>query len=125
MGTIRSFRDLVAWQKAKALALDIYRASSVFPADERFGLTSQVRRAIVSVPSNIAEGYGRGSTADYIRFLRMARASLFEVETQMIIASELGFVPGEAFTEIETKLKECGKVLAGLLRSLETHSTDA
>ena len=125
MGTVRSFRDLIAWQKAKEVALDVYRVSSGFPSDERFGLTSQIRRAVVSIPSNIAEGFGRGSTADYVRFLRVARASLCEVETQMIIASELGFIPAEAFNGIESKLNECGKVLAGLLRSLETQSTDA
>lgn len=125
MSTIRSFRDLIAWQKAKDVALDVYRVSSQFPPDERFGLTSQVRRAVVSVASNIAEGFGRGSTADYVRFLRVARGSLCEVQTQMIIASDLGFISGEAFNGIETKLNECGKVLAGLLRSLEAHKADA
>lgn len=90
--TIESYRDLEAWKHAIRLTRLVYRVSNGFPADERFGLTSQVRRAAVSIPSNIAEGWGRGTTTDYARFLRMAHGSLYEVETQCILAHELGMI---------------------------------
>ena len=93
--------------------------SDHFPKDERFGLTSQIRRAAVSIASNIAEGWGRGTTADYARFLRMARGSMYEVETQAIIARELGFIDEEKFEYYEQTIDEAGRVLAGLIRSIE------
>ena len=117
--TIESYRDLEAWKLAIRLTKFIYRASEQFPQDERFGLTSQIRRAAVSVASNIAEGWGRGTTSDYARFLRMARGSIFEVETQMVIAREMGFVGDEVFQPVDELLKDTGRVLAGLLRSIE------
>jgi four helix bundle protein len=117
--TIRSYRDLHAWRLSVDACLDVYRCSSQFPDSERFGLTSQVRRAAVAVPSNIAEGYGRGSTSDYLRFCRVARGSLYEVETQLLIAAELGFLGRTEYQEQHTKLDECGRVLAGLVRSVE------
>lgn len=89
------------------------------PEGERFGLISQLRRAAVSVPSNIAEGYGRGTTADYIRFLRAARGSLYEIDTQTLIAAELHIVSNEAYVAIQHQVNNCGQVLAGLIRSLE------
>ena len=97
---------------------EVYRVSTLFPPDERFGLVSQVRRAAVSVPSNVAEGYGRGSKADYVRFLRSARGSLYEVETQMLIAVRQGFVAQHTVTVVQELLEECGRILAGLIRSL-------
>lgn len=120
---IRSYRDLVAWQKAVKASLSIYRATLEFPADERFGLSQQLRRAAVSVPSNIAEGWGRGASRDNERFLRMARGSLCEVETQMVIAAELGYLDRHRFVELEEELEACGRVLGGLLRSVEARST--
>lgn len=119
MSEIRSHRDLVAWQKAVEFGLLVYEVTKAFPSDERFGLTSQMRRGTVSVASNIAEGYGRGSTSDYLRFLRVARGALFEVDTQLIFAVRLGLVSQEKFAEIESKCKECGRILAGLIRSIE------
>mgnify|MGYP001286522220 CR=1 FL=1 len=116
---IESYRDLEAWKLAIRLTRFIYRASEQFPQEERFGLTSQIRRAAVSVASNIAEGWGRGTTSDYARFLRMARGSIFEVETQMCIARELGFVGDEVFEPVDELLRDTGRVLAGLLRSIE------
>ncbi len=116
---IRSYQDLVAWQLALELSLLVYRLTSGFPSDERFGLTSQLRRASVSIPSNIAEGYGRGRPVDYSRFLRVARGSLFEVETQARIAVELGMLDRDQYEQLQTKSMECGRVLAGLLRSIE------
>ncbi|MCC6228504.1 MAG: four helix bundle protein [Phycisphaerales bacterium] len=119
MNEIRSHRDLVAWQKAVEFGLLVYEVTKSFPSDERFGLTSQMRRGTVSVASNIAEGYGRGSTSDYLRFLPVARGALFEVDTQLIFAVRLGLVSQEKFDEIESKCKECGRILAGLIRSIE------
>lgn len=116
--TIQSYKDLIAWQLATDLSLRIYRATSAFPSDERFGLTSQLRRAAVSVPSNIAEGYGRGSTQDYLRFLKVARGSLYEIGTQLHIAHELGLIGHEVFNELSNTIQECGRTLAGLIRSI-------
>ena len=116
---IRSYRDLEAWRLAIRLTKVVYRMSEHFPSDERFGLTSQIRRAAVSVASNIAEGWGRGTTSDYARFLRMARGSMYEVETQGLIALELGFVEKDKFDFFEQTIDEAGRVLAGLLRSIE------
>lgn len=117
--TIRSYRDLEAWRLSVRLTKIVYRVSSGFPADERYGLTSQVRRAAVSIASNIAEGWGRGTTSDYLRFLRMARGSMYEVETQLIIARELGFVDDEKYEYTEGAIDEAGRVFGGLIRSIE------
>lgn len=117
--SIESYRDLDAWKLAIRMTKFVYRASGKFPSEERYGLTSQIRRAAVSVPSNIAEGWGRGSTQDYIRFLRMARGSIYEVETQLVLAKELGFIDDEVFSAVDEAIRESGRVLAGLLRSIE------
>lgn len=119
---IKSYRDLIAWQLAVELSLLAYQITQELPDAERFGLTSQIRRASVSVASNVAEGYGRGTTSDYQRFLRMARGSLYEVETQMVIAARLGYLRRDRFAEYETKSNECSRVLAGLLKSIEARS---
>ena len=115
---VRTFRDLIAWQRGMSLALEVYRATASMPSDERFGLTSQLRRSVVSIPSNIAEGYARGTTQDYIRFLRIARGSLAEVQTQIELGCKLGMIRGsEQTTEL---IAETDRVLQGLIRSLET-----
>lgn len=88
---IRKYQQLIVWQKAMLLVSEIYRLTQGFPDNEKFGLTSQLRRAAVSVPSNIAEGSGRGSDKDFCRFLYQARGSLTEIETQLLIAQQLGF----------------------------------
>jgi len=118
MSEIRSHRDLIAWQKAVELCVAIYSMTKLFPADERFGLVSQLRRAGVSVASNIAEGYGRGSRQDYVRFLRAARGSLYEIDTQLLLASRLEFMPPSSFQQIESQANECSRILLGLIRSL-------
>ena len=112
---MKSYRELIAWQKSMDLVVEIYRVSKSFPDDERFGLISQIRRAAVSVPSNIAEGHAR-PTADFVRFLNIARGSLSEVETQLEISRRLEFI-----TDISDALKlaeETGRILNGLIRSL-------
>ena len=115
---VRTYRDLVAWQKAMTLAQKVYEASSGFPTDEKFGLVSQMRRAAVSVPSNIAEGFGRGRKAEFRRFLEMARASLFELQTQAELARRLGWVKGDNLNGLRQLMRELDAVLAGLLRSV-------
>lgn len=118
-GPIRSFRDFVAWQKAYALGLEIYKLSGELPERERFGLTQQLRRAVVSIASNIAEGYGRGGRADYLRFLKFARGSLYEVDTQLMYCVDLECVSAEDYADTKSILDETERVLAGLIRSLD------
>lgn len=119
---IRTFRDLIAWQKAYALGLSIHRLTRTFPAEERFGLTSQLRRAGVSIASNIAEGYGRGGRPDYVRFLKMARGSLYEADTQLSFSLDFGYVQPDEHGPVMSQLQECERVLAGLIRALESEA---
>jgi four helix bundle protein len=116
---IQSYQDLAAWQEARMLVRKVYEMTKSFPTDERYGLISQIRRCAVSVPSNIAEGYGRGSRNDYSRFLRIARGSLFEFETQLILAYDLGFVQDELKTDIQEQIDRVARPLWGLIRSVE------
>lgn len=118
---IRSFRDLVAWQKAMQVGVEAYRLTGSLPAEERFGLASQMRRAAVSIASNIAEGYGRGGRADYARFLKLARGSLHELETQAILAARLEYLSNASADEFIAQIHDCGRVLGGLIRSIEAH----
>src|ERR1700691_3003555 len=113
-----SFRDLQVWQRAIQLSLSVYRLTEGFPKDEVFGLTSQLRRAGVSVASNIAEGYGRSSTGEYKQFLGVARGSILEVQTQLVIARELDFGEVEALTRVVGLSEEVGKMLAAILKKL-------
>lgn len=122
MGEIRSHRDLEAWQRAVELSVELYRLTAAFPETERYGLVSQIRRAGVSIASNIAEGYGRGSRQDYIRFLRMARASLHEIDTQLFIANRLNMTKPDSFESISQLHLSCTQLVAGLLRSLDPQS---
>jgi four helix bundle protein len=117
-----SFKDLVVWQRSVELTLAVYKLTSVFPESERFGLVNQLRRAAVSVPSNIAEGYGRSSKGEYIQFLGHARGSNSEIETQLVIARALGFGSKQALDAAEDLCNEVGRMLGGLLRSVRTKS---
>ena len=94
--SIQSYRDLRVWQEAMTLAEMCYRLTKIFPKEEVYGMTSQIRRAAASVPANIAEGYGRESRAEYIRFLRIAQGSLKEVETHLILSERVRLAQGEA-----------------------------
>ena len=116
------YKELVVWQKAVALVEEVYRVSTGFPEQERFGLCSQVRRAAVSVPSNIAEGQGRLSVGEFKQFLGHARGSLFEVETQLLIARRLGFLSDEQMMGLSGLFDETGRLLNGLIRSLRQPS---
>jgi four helix bundle protein len=115
---VQSYRDLVVWQKAMTLVLDVYRSTQGFPKIETYGLTSQLRRAAVSVPSNIAEGQARLSTGEFKQFLGNARGSLMEVETQILIARDLGYLERRESEDLLGSAAEVGRVLNGLLASL-------
>jgi len=117
---VQSYRDLVVWNKAMQLVTEIYRVSQNFPKEELFGLMSQIRRAAVSVPSNIAEGHGKLSRKEYQHFLGHARGSLAEVETQMMIAQNLGYLNAEVVSRILDLSAEVGRILNGLLASLKS-----
>ena len=103
-----SFKELIVWQKAVQMSLAIYKLTSSFPAAERFGLTNQLRRAAVSVASNIAEGYGRSSKGQYLVFLGHARGSNFEIQTQLVISRSLGFGTDDLHREAESLTAEVG-----------------
>jgi four helix bundle protein len=118
MTEIRTYRDLIAWQKAMDLVRCVYQLTVQMPESERFGLTNQMRRAAVSIPSNIAEEYARQTTADYIKFLRMARGSMAELATQVEIAISLNMIKNTQ--RLTALLEEVDRILQGLIRSLQT-----
>jgi four helix bundle protein len=118
MGTVKSYQDLVAWQKAMDLAIAVYRATSSFPREEIYGLTSQLRRAATSIPSNIAEGQGRNTTGEFLQFLGHARGSLFEAETQLQVAKSLSFVDERTAVAVLEKTSKLSRILSGLIASL-------
>jgi len=112
--SMRGHRDLFAWQKAMELVTEIYRLTREFPKDELYGLVSQLRRAAVPVPSNLAEGYGRNSRNEFDHFVGQARGSLAEVETQIEIAKNLGYVSAEICSGLLSRVDEVGRLLTGL-----------
>lgn len=112
------FTDLKVWEKAYALTLDIYKSTNEFPRHEQFGLVSQLRRAIVSVPSNIAEGKGRGSKKDFRKFLLIARGSLEEVRTQMMLSKDLNYITEQKYNTYEVRLVEVKRMLNSLINKL-------
>jgi four helix bundle protein len=114
----RSYKDLIAWQKAMDLVTATYRATAAFPKEEQFGLTSQLRRAAVSIPSNIAEGQGRLSENEFRHFLGQARGSLMEVETQLQISQNLGYTQPAQLNDLLNACGEVGRILNGLLASI-------
>jgi four helix bundle protein len=119
---LKNFKELKVWEKSYQLSLGIYKITTKFPDDEKFGLTSQVRRAAVSIPSNIAEGYGRRTRADYIKFLHIAYGSCCELETQMLISIDLNYMNNEKGIKVMDKIKEVERMLKSLITSLEKPS---
>ena len=111
---MKGHRDLIAWQKAMTLVTDVYRLTQHFPKDELYGLTSQMRRAAISVPSNLAEGHGRNSPKEFHHFAGNARGSLVELETQMEIARNLGYLTAEITGDLLEQTAEIGKIINGL-----------
>ncbi|HSQ54243.1 MAG TPA: four helix bundle protein [Gemmata sp.] len=115
---VKHYRDLIAWQKGIDLVEAVYRVSARFPKEEMYGLTSQVRRAAVSVPSNIAEGQGRWSTGEFVQFLGVSHGSLCEMETQIYLAARLGMVSPEDTDIVFRLASEVGRLIHGLRNSL-------
>lgn len=115
---VRNYRELVVWQKAMNFVTEIYRVSEQFPKEERFGLTSQIRRAVVSIPTNISEGEGRESRKEFAQFLAIAHGSLRETETLFEIALRLKFIPAGERLAFEEQASEIGRMLNGLMRTV-------
>ncbi len=115
---MHNFRELQVWKKARILAKEVYLVSTDFPEGEKFGLTSQVRRSMISIPSNIAEGSSRNSSKDFVRFLRIALGSAFELETQLLLSIDLGFTAENKINPVNERIREIQKMLIGLERKL-------
>ena len=116
---LKNYRDLKVWQKSYQLCLDIYKMTKRFPKEEKYGLTSQIRRAALSVPSNIAEGHGRKTTPDYIRSLYIAYGSNCELETQVLLSGDLGYMKAEEFNKLQASIGEVERMLKALIESLK------
>jgi four helix bundle protein len=117
------FRNLKVWQRSHALALDLYRITTSFPKDERFGLVSQLRRAAASVPTNIAEDAKRQGRKDYARFLNIAEGSLAEIEYLVLLSRDLNYIPSESAEVAIAEVGEIGRMLHGLRTRVESHGT--
>lgn len=116
---LRSYQDLKVWEKGYKLCLEIYKLLKEFPVEERYGLTLQIRRSVVSIPSNIAEGYGRKSVQEYIHYLYVAYGSYCELETQLLLAIDLGYIDKKEGEKIKELAKEVERMLKALIDSLE------
>jgi len=117
---MKSYKELIVWQKSFQLSILIFKTTENFPRSELFGIVSQMRRAVVSIPSNIAEGYTRAHRLEYLQFLRTAFASGAELETQLLISKELKYLNEKSFTEINSLLEEVQKMLNKLIFTLKT-----
>lgn len=126
MSSVKSYKDLLIWQKGLEIVSNVYKLVEDFPKDELYALTSQIKRASISIPSNIAEGYGRSSTQSYISFINISRGSLFELETQLIIANELKFVKNQdLYNTIIEQILEESKMINSFINKLELSKTNA
>ena len=125
MMQVRCYQDLIAWQKAISLVTEVYAVTAQFPRRETYGLTSQLRRASISIPSNIAEGHGRATKGEFLQFLGHARGSLCEVQTQIFIGRKLGYLTQEQQEVVIAQTDEVGRILNGLIASIERKKTEA
>ena len=116
---LRNYKDLQVWQKAYQLCLEVYKATGEFPKHELYGITAQLRRAAVSIPSNIAEGYGRKTTKEYIQFLYVAYGSICELETQILLSGDLGYLSPEVLKKLQDGIAEVERMLKALINSLQ------
>lgn len=116
---VHNFKELIIWRKSIDLAWEVYQAVSVFPQDERFGLTSQIKRAVVSIASNIAEGSGRNSDKEFIHFLGIAKGSAYELLTQLFIADKLGLLSYDSTDGLISKIEEVQKMIHGFQEKLK------
>lgn len=122
--SIQSYRDLVVWQKAMDFVYQVYVLTRNWPKDELYGLTNQVRRAVVSIPANVAEGQGRRNPKEFLRFLAIANGSLVEAETHLYIAHRLAYCDQSTLDRLMKQADEIGRLLQGLTKSLRAHVTD-
>jgi four helix bundle protein len=122
MEKIKSFQDLNAWKESHKLVLIIYKSSGKFPAEEKFGLTNQIRRASISITSNIAEGFGRKSAMDKKHFYLMAKTSLAEVQNQLITVKDLSYIEKNKFEEIYEQTTTSDRLISGLMKSATSHT---
>jgi four helix bundle protein len=120
MSEIQSYKDLKVWQKSMAIARAFYEITKMFPKEEVYGMTSQIRRSAVSIPANIAEGYGRDSRGEYVQFLRIAQGSLKELETHLILAEQVKLTALDSTAEIQSQSDEVGRMLRSLIRSIQS-----
>ena len=116
---IKTFRDLKIWQQSMELVTEIYRATSSFPEEEKYGLTSQLRRSSVSIPSNISEGFGRNSQGDFKRFVNISMGSLFELQTQIEVARNLEFISKEIFENLYDHSREIERMMSSFIRTFK------
>jgi len=116
---LKNYKELQVWQKAYQFCLNLYKLTKTFPQEERFGIVSQMRRAALSIPSNIAEGYGRKTTKEYVYSLHIAYGSLCELETQILLSGDLGYISVDHTINLQTDLGEIERMLKSLIKSLE------
>lgn len=119
MGEYKTYKELDVWKKARAFVKEVYIITRDFPNEEKYGLMSQIRRCAVSIPSNIAEGYGRQFKKETLQFLHISRGSLYELETQIYIAHDLSFINEEKLNKLLADLEECRRLLSGLINYFE------
>ncbi len=118
---MKDFRQLKVWEKSHQLALSVYKSTKEFPKEELYGLTSQIRRASMSIPTNIAEGCGRNTDKEFARFLQIAMGSASETEYQLIPAHDLDFLPKDAYEKLHDEVEEVKRMLASLLKTLRAN----
>ena len=120
---LKNFKELKVWQKSYNLCLKVYKITKKFPKTEVYSLTSQMRRAALSIPCNIAEGYGRKTTPDYLRFLYMSYGSICELETQILLSGDLEYIETESLSELQSDIGEVERMLKALIKSIERKSS--
>lgn len=118
---IKNFRDLRAWKESHLLVIQVYKLTKSFPKEEIFGLTNQLRRAVISITSNIAEGFGRGSSQDRIRFYIIALGSLYEVQNQLLVSKDIGYLEEKVWNEVEKQVIMVDKILNGLIKKSKSY----
>jgi four helix bundle protein len=124
MGNSITYQDLDVWQQNRILVKMVYQHSQVFPKEEQFGLTQQVRKSAISIPSNIAEGCGRNHTKDSLQFFYIARGSMYELETQLILANDLNYLKEESFVLLKEQVIRCKKLLNGFINYFTNQSNN-
>jgi len=123
MPSLKSYRELLVWQKGIDLVVIAYKATAGFPKSETYGLISQIRRAATSIPANIAEGYGRGTRKEYLQFIMVAQGSLKELETHLIVSEKLSYLTASQAARLLTQTDELGRMMGSLIRKLKASSS--